>query len=180
MKKSFIKRGVFAGLVAALVLLVGCGYKPSAHYIRNVFDETVYVDVIVSPAEPENAVYVKDALHRMVITRFGGRVVPKAQAESIITASYDGTSFSPVSYDSNGYITRYRATIRMQFELSRKKGKGFKRSISSTVEENISASSTLSSALRIEAIRVGMARALDQFLAYAAAEGVLREEKAKK
>jgi hypothetical protein len=180
MKKSFIKRGIFTGLIAVLVLLVGCGYKPSSHYIRNVFDDTVYVDVIVAPDEPENAVYVKDALHRMVITRFGGRVVPKAQAESLITASYNGTSFSPVSYDSNGYITRYRATIRMRFELTRKKGKGFKRNISSTVEENIGASSTLSSALRIQAIRVGMARALDQFLAYAAAEGVLREEKAKK
>lgn len=180
MKKSFIKRGVVTGFVAAVLLLVGCGYKPSSHYIRNVFDETVFVNVIVSPSEPENAVYVKDALHRMVITRFGGRIVPRAEAESVVTVSYDGTSFSPVSYDSNGYITRYRARIHMHFKLSRKKGKGFSRGISSTVEENIGASSTLSSALRIEAIRTGMARALDQFLAYAAAEGVLREDKAKK
>ncbi len=180
MKKSFIKKGIFAGAMAVLIFLAGCGYKPSTHYTQNVFDDTVYVNVIVAPDEPENAVYVKDALHRMVITRFGGRIVPKAQAESVITASYNGTSFSPVSYDSNGYITRYRATIRMQFRLDRKKGKGFRRNISSTVEENIGASSTLSSALRIQAIRVGMARALDQFLAYAAAEGVLREEKTKK
>ena len=180
MKKSLFKKSMFAGVIAVLVFLTGCGYKPSAHYTKNVFDDTVYVDVIVSPAEPENAVYVKDALNRMVITRFGGRIVPRAQAESIITASYNGTSFSPVSYDSNGYITRYRATIRMRFSLARKKGKGFQRTITSTVEENITASSTLSSALRIEAIRAGMARALDQFLAYAAAEGVLREEKTKK
>ena len=44
------------------------------------------------------------------------------------------------------------------------------------VEENISASSTLSSNLRIEAIRTGMARALDQFLAYVASQGALIEE----
>ncbi len=124
MKKSFIKKGIFAGAMAVLIFLAGCGYKPSTHYTQNVFDDTVYVNVIVAPDEPENAVYVKDALHRMVITRFGGRIVPKAQAESVITASYNGTSFSPVSYDSNGYITRYRATIRMQFRLDRKKGKG--------------------------------------------------------
>jgi len=161
-----------------LLLLTGCGYKPSSQYIKNVFDDTVYVNVLVDPSEPENAVYVKDALHRMVVTRFGGRVVPKAQAESIITASYDGTSFSPISYDSNGYITRYRAYIRMRFQLQSKKG-NFSRSITSTVEENINASSTLSSALRIEAIRVGMARALDQFLAYVAAKGALKEEKTK-
>jgi len=176
MKKNLLRRGTFAGLIITLLLLVGCGYKPSSHYIRNVFDDAVYVDVEVSPDEPENAVYVKDALHNMVISRFGGRIVPKAEAKTFITASYNGTSFSPVSYDENGYITRYRAYIRMKFQIQTSK-KSFQRSITSTVEENIGASSTLSSSLRIEAIRVGMARALDQFLAYVASQGALQKKK---
>jgi hypothetical protein len=179
MKRSFWKKGAITGFFAAMLLFVGCGYKPSSHYIRNIFDDTVYVDVIVSPAEPENAVYVRDALRNMVITRFGGRIVPRKQAESIIKASYNGTSFSPISYDENGYITRYRAYVRMNFEIKTKQGT-FRRNITSTVEENISASSTLSSALRIEAIRVGMARALDQFLAYVASQGALKEKAKKK
>ncbi len=157
-----------------LLLLVGCGYKPSAQYIQHIMKGSVYVEVQVDPKEPENASYVKDALHQMILTRFKGSLAPKNQATNFIVASYEGTSFNPVSY-SNGYITRYRADIQMEFEL-RTPDRVFKRSIKSEVEENISASSRLSSALRIEAIRRGMAKALDQFLAYASTQGLLTEE----
>ncbi|SFV64555.1 Probable lipoprotein Cj1090c [hydrothermal vent metagenome] len=169
-------------LSLSLLILIGCGYKPSAHYIKNVFEDSVFVDVKVSTEEPENAVYVKDALHRMIITRFKGKVVPRDQADSILEASYDGTYFVPISYDSNGYITRYRANVRMVFKFKTKakssaKAKSFKRSISAYVEEDIHASSSLSSALRILAIRRGMEKALDQFLAYVATQGVIEESK---
>ncbi len=176
MKKKLLGKSIPLLAIIALFMMGGCGYKPSSHYIKNVFDDTVYVDVIVSRAEPENAAFVKDALHNMIITRFGGKVVPKAQAESIITASYDGTTFTPIGYDSNGYITRYRANVRVKFAIQTSKSRSFQRSITGTVEENISASSTLSSNLRIEAIRAGMARALDQFLAYVASQGALKEK----
>jgi len=175
MKKKLLGRNIPLLAIIAFFMMAGCGYKPSSHYIKNVFDDTVYVDVIVSRAEPENAAYVKDALHHMIIARFGGKVVPKAQAESVITASYDGTTFTPIGYDSNGYIVRYDANVRVKFAMKTTKG-GFQRSISARVQENISASSTLSSSLRIEAIRVGMAKALDQFLAYAALQGALKEK----
>ena len=173
---KLLNRNIPLLAIVVLFMMGGCGYKPSSQYIKNVFDDTVYVDVIVSHAEPENAAYVKDALNRMIIARFGGRVVPKAQAESVITASYNGTSFTPISYDSNGYITRYRANVRVRFAITTSKRKSFQRSITGIVEENISASSTLSSSLRIEAIRSGMARALDQFMAYVASQGALTEK----
>ncbi len=179
MQKNLMRRQLPLLAIVLLFILGGCGYKPSTHYIKNVFDDSIYVDVLVSHSEPENAVYVKDALHEMVINRFGGRVVPRARAQTLITASYDGTRFSPVSYDADGYITRYRAYVRMKFDIKTSKG-DFQRSITSTVEENIDASSTLSSSLRIEAIRVGMAKALDQFLAYAASQGALHEKDKKK
>ncbi len=173
-------------LAISLLLLIGCGYKPSAHYVKSVFEDSVFVDVQVDSEEPENAVYVKDALRRMVITRFKGKLVPKDQADSIIEASYDGTDFVPVSYDENGYITRYRANIRMKFKIQTKKienGKTKKinlsKSIGAYVEEDIHASSSLSSALRILAIRRGMEKALDQFLAYVATQGVIEEARIK-
>ena len=176
MIQNFMKRKMAILATGVLIVLAGCGYKPSSHYIKKVFDDTVYVNVVVSPIEPENAAYVKDALHRMIINRFGGRVVPKAEAKSFITASYNGTRFVPVSYDANGYIVRYRAYVNMRFVIKTSKGT-FQRSITSTVEESITASSTLSSGLRIEAIRVGMEKALDQFLAYVSSQGALKKEK---
>ena len=161
-------------LTLSFLILVGCGYKPSAHYIKNVIDGSIYVHVIVDAKEPENAAYIKDALHQMILTRFRGSLAPKESAENVIVASYEGTRFTPISY-KNGYITRYRAEIKMEFELRGTK-MHFKRKIETQVEENISGSSRLSASLRIEAIKRGMAKALDQFLAYASTNGVLVEE----
>ncbi len=161
-------------IILSLLFVSGCGYKPSAHYIQSIFDGSIYVDVKVSSKEPENAVYVKDALHRMIITRFGGKVTPREHAQNIIVASYEGTSFVPISYDENGYITRYRANIRMKFNM-KSKDVNLNRNITAYVEEDIHASSSLSSALRILAIRKGMEKALDQFLAYAASQGAIQK-----
>ena len=161
-------------LMISILLLVGCGYRPSAQYLKNVIDGSVYVSIIVDPKEPENAAYIKEALHQMILTRFKGSLAPKETAQNFITASYEGTSFTPISY-TNGYITRYRAEIEMEFELRGTK-MNFKRKIKSEVEENITESSRLSSTLRIEAIKRGMAKALDQFLAFASTTGVLVQE----
>jgi len=163
-------------MTVSMVLLVSaCGYKPSSHMIQNVFSDTVYVEVIVDRAEPENAPYVKDEMNRLIYTRFKGRVVPKEQAQSQIRLSYAGSTFTPLSYE-NGYVTRYRANIRVKFDMVNKEGKVSK-TITSIVESDIQASSLASSALRTEAIRVGLGKALDEFLAYVSAKGMLKETK---
>lgn len=163
-------------MTISMVLLVSaCGYKPSSHMIQHVFSDTVYVEVIVDRAEPENAPYVKDELNRLVYTRFKGRIVPKEEAQSKIRLSYAGSSFIPLSYE-NGYVTRYRAVIRVKFDMVTKEGRQ-KKTISSIVETDIQESSLTSSALRTEAIRKGLEKALDEFLAYVSAKGMLKETK---
>lgn len=164
----------YALLIVAVVLLTACGYKPSSHAIRNVFADTVYVEVLVDRAEPENAPFIKDEVNRMVYTRFKGRVVKKEEAQSQIRISYAGSTFIPLSYE-NGYVTRYRANIRVHFDMVTKEGK-VKKTISTIVETDIQESSVNTSALRIEAIRLGMAKALDEFLAYVSAKGILKED----
>ena len=163
-------------MTVSMVLLVSaCGYKPSSHMIKHVFSDTVYVEVLVDRAEPENAPFLKDEMNRLVYTRFKGRVVSKEQAQSKLRLSYAGSTFIPLAY-KDGYVTRYRANIRVNFDMVTKEGK-INKTISSIVETDIEESSLSSSALRIEAIRVGLAKALDQFLAYASAKGMLKETK---
>ncbi|MBT8348201.1 MAG: hypothetical protein HKP62_01985 [Sulfurovum sp.] len=163
-------------MTVSMVLLVSaCGYKPSSHMIQNVFSDTVYVEVIVDRAEPENAPFLKDEMNRLVYTRFKGRVVTKEQAESQIRLSYAGSTFTPLAY-KDGYVTRYRANIRVKFDMVNKEGKVSK-TISSIVESDIQESSLASSALRTEAIRQGLAKGLDEFLAYVSAKGMLKEAK---
>ena len=171
--KSFLKKSLLAFLITnfSLLIFTACGYKPSSHMIKNVFEDTVYVEVVVDRAEPENAPYVKDEMNRLVYTRFKGRVTSKEEAKSQIRIVYAGSTFTPLAYEE-GYVTRYRANIRVHFYMVTKEGK-LTRTISSIVESDIQASSLTSSALRTDAIRKGLAKALDEFLAYVSAKGMI-------
>ena len=160
-------------ILFTLLLFTACGYKPSAHYINNVFSENIYVEVEVDRAEPENAPFVKDEMNRLVYTRFKGKVVPKDQAESEIYISYAGTTFQGLAYE-DGYVTRYRAITRVNFKMKTKKGT-LKKRISSIYEADIHASSLVSSSLRTEAIRKGLEKSLDEFMAYVSVKGALLE-----
>ncbi len=175
--KSFLKKNLHKFLIFnfSLLILVSCGYKPSSHMIKNVFEDSVYVEVIVDRVEPENAAYVKDEMNRLVYTRFKGRVTSKEEAKSEIIISYAGSSFTPLAYEE-GYVVRYRANIRVRFDMITKEGK-LSKTISSVVESDIQASSLTSSALRTDAIRKGLGKALDEFLAYVSAKGMLKESK---
>lgn len=165
----------FCLTVGTVMVLTACGYKPSSHMIKNVFSDTVYVEVKVDRAEPENAPFLKDEMSRLVYTRFKGNVVSKAEAQSQIRLSYEGSTFTPLAY-KDGYVTRYLANIKVKFDMVNKEGKVSK-TISSIVESDISESSLTSTALRIEAIRLGLAKGLDEFLAYVSAKGMLKETK---
>ena len=162
-------------VLGALFMLTACGYKPSSHAIKNIFSDSVYVEVKVDRVEPENAPFVRDELNRMIYTRFKGRVTSKENAESQIIADYRGSSFYPLAYE-DGYVVRYRANIRVRFTMLDKEGKKLTKSISSRVESDIQASSITSSVLRTEAIRKGLEKALDQFLGYVTAKGMLKQE----
>ena len=161
--------------VSMVLLFSACGYKPSSHMIQHVFSDTVYVEVIVDRVEPENAPFLKDEMNRLVYTRFKGRVVAKEQAQSQIRLSYAGSTFTPITY-RDGYVTRYRTRVKVKFDMVNKEGKVSK-TISSIVESDIQESSLTSSALRIETIRIGLAKGLDEFLAYVSAKGMLKESK---
>ncbi len=173
MKKKLFTIHYSLFTLIALLFITACGYKPSSHLIRNVFSDSVYVEVVVDRVEPENAPYLKDEMNRLVYTRFKGHIVPKEQAESQIRIDYRGSTFTPLTYE-NGYVIRYRANIRVKFDMITKQGK-LSKMIVSVFESDIEASSLNSSALRTEAIRRGLEKSLDEFLAYASAKGMLME-----
>lgn len=161
-------------IISMVLLVTACGYKPSSHMIKKIFSDSIYVEVLVDRVEPENAPYIKDEINRLVYTRFKGRVVAKEEAQSQMRISYAGSTFIPLSYE-NGYVTRYRANIRVNFDMVTKEGR-IQKSISTIVETDIQESSVNTSALRIEAIRIGMEKALDEFLSYVSAKGMLKED----
>jgi len=172
------KRELSLWALLLLLILTAYGYKPSSYYAQNLFDKNVYVEVVVDSADPENAPFIKDELNRMVYNHFGGRIVPKSQADSQIIVHYSGSRFVPLAYE-NGYIVRYRADVRVYFDMITKHGK-ISKSIHAVQDSDIQPSSYFSSALRIEAIRKGLEKALDQFLAYASVKGMTIESNTSK
>jgi len=157
-------------MLLGVFLFTACGYKPSSHAIKEVFTDTIYVDVTVDTVEPENAPFIKDEMNRLVYTRMNARVTSKEEAQSSIYINYKGTMYRPLAYE-DGYVTRYRVDTHMNFVMYTKQGV-VKKKIRSRVESDIQASSLTSSTLRTEAIRQGLAKSLDEFIAYVSAKGI--------
>jgi len=171
--KSFLKKNILKFLIFnfSFLILTACGYKPSSQLIQNVFAKTVYVNVNVDKAEPENAPFIKDEMNRLVYTRFKGKIASEKEAENRIDVTYEGSTYLPLSY-KGGYVTRYRASIPVRFDMQNKKGTTSK-TIIAIVESDIESSSLTSSAIRTDSIRRGLAKALDEFLAYVSAQGMM-------
>jgi hypothetical protein len=176
MKGHGMKQTIRKGAVAILwmILLTACAYTPSSHLTKKLFSDNVYVEVHVDKVEPENAPFVKDEMNRIVYNRFKGHIVnDKKLADSQIYVNYAGSTFYPLTY-RDGYVTRYRVRVRVRFTMITPKGT-LRKTISTVYDADIQESALTSSTLRIEAIKKGLEKALDEFLAYASAQSMVKE-----
>ena len=155
-----------------LLIFTACGYKPSAHFTPKVIGEKVYTEVDVSLSDPENSVLIKDALNRALYSRLKSLATTKAEAESRIFVSYESIKFRPLQYDKNGYVVQYQAYIRLKFRFE-KGNQQEERLIMGRYEFPIRPSAIISNDLRFKAIERGSIHALDQFIAYLAAKGLV-------
>ena len=154
--------------------IVGCGYRPTSHYVKPVLDESVSTRVVISMKDPDNTVLLKDALNEAVVNRFRTRLTDEGHAKTHLTIALRDTRFIPIRYDTNGYIIAYRAIIRL--DIDRTTGGKTKRyhakgSYQFTIEPN----AIISDYVRFEAIKFGSEKALDSFVAQVASEGIRSE-----
>ena len=82
------------GIFFVLVFTAGCGYLPASKQARKVVGEKIFVEVTVSLQDPENAVLIKDAARKAVVTRFHASLVPQAQAKRILWVKLTGIGFN--------------------------------------------------------------------------------------
>jgi hypothetical protein len=160
----------FASWVLAALVLGGCGYAPASHYARNVVGDSVSTEVVVSMEDPQNTVIIKDAVDTAVITKFRTSLKPKNSAKTHLTIAIGGVGFSPLQYDTNGYVTTYRTTVTMN--IARMTGK---ESASYTTtgyyDFAIEPNAIITDQARFEAISQGAQKAIDAFIAQLASEG---------
>jgi hypothetical protein len=166
-----VKR-VSLGLVGVLILGGCAGYMPVARYARVTLPDPVYVGINLSGEEPRNGIYIKDEISKMVTGRFHNHLVKnKELSGSQIYVTRYKISYSPINYDKDGFVTRYKVDTNMDLKLYTSKGILDKK-VSASEDVTIQSSSLLNSAAKERAIRASIQKALDKFVDLIAKEGI--------
>ncbi len=153
-----------------VVLFSGCGYAPASYYAKNVVGDSVSTEVVISMEDPQNTVIIKDAVDMAVITKFRTALVSKKLSKTHLKISIASVLFTPLRYDTNGYVITYRTTVVMRID----------RNVGDTISPysthgiydfSIEPNAIISDQARFEAIRQGAQKGIDSFIAQVAAQG---------
>lgn len=157
-------------VIFAITFFVGCGYKPSAKYARSVLGEKVSTSIIISAEDPENTVVIKDAVDSAIIETFHASLVERRYADAHLQFSITSPLYSPIQYDSNGYIVAYRATIVLNvLRTSKDIQKHYQ--AKGTYDFTVSANAVITDQERYDAIKYSAQKAINSFVAQVSAEG---------
>ncbi len=157
-------------ILIALTLFSGCGYQPASHYAKNIVGESVSTEVVISMEDPQNTVIIKDAVDMAVITKFRTSLVSKNISKTHLKISIGSVSFTPLRYDTDGYVITYRTTVMMHIER-RQGDKSTPYSTRGTYDFAIEPNAIITDQARFEAIRQGSQKGIDSFIAQVAAQG---------
>jgi hypothetical protein len=153
-----------------VLLMAGCGYSPASHYAKNVVGESVSTEVVISMEDPQNTVIIKDAVDTAVITKFRTALVSKSISKTHLKFVIASVGFTPLRYDTNGYVITYRTTVSMGVErTSQHSHRSYH--VSGTYDFSIEPNAIISDQARFEAIRQSSQKAIDSFIAQVASEG---------
>ena len=153
-----------------LMLITGCGYLPASKQARKVVGKKVFVEVVVSLQDPENAVIIKDATRRAVVTRFHASLVPKEMARTLLLVEMASIGFVPLQYDENGYIIVYRTVVNIRITRS-SSGESQSYTSRGNFDFTIEPNAVITDSQRFDAITNASLKALDSFVAQVGAEG---------
>jgi len=150
-------------IISFLILFfIGCGYKPSSVYQKEIVGDKIYTNVNIDIKNPKDSVFLKDAANQAVISTFGGVISSKDDANTQIILKINSINFSAIDYDNNGYPILYRVTSSITTKIIDKSNQTHTFKTSGTYDFAISANSVISDNLRHTAIRESLIRALDE------------------
>ncbi|NPA65927.1 MAG: hypothetical protein GXO11_03500 [Epsilonproteobacteria bacterium] len=159
-----------AGLVVIAVLFLGCGYKPSAKYARDVTGDKISTSIKISAADPENSVLIKDAIDVAVIDTFHASLTDRYHSTTHLDISVSNPHYSPIQYDANGFIIAYRMMVQL-YITAYKDGKAKKYKTSGFYDFSVQPNAIITDQQRFEAIRYAAQKAISGFLTQVSADG---------
>lgn len=147
-------------------IFVGCaGYKPSSYYTKKEIGGKVFVNLNINIDNASNSVVIKDAMNEMIVSRFGSTLVDsKDDANTIINLSLGSVGLSAIQYDSQGYVSIYRASVSLNVKY---KANGFTKSLTLSDYYDFavdSSDASVSDTAKEEAIKIAASKALEEIL----------------
>lgn len=157
-------------LLVLLIVISGCGYKPSAKFSRDNLGEKISTSVIISAQDPENTVVIKDAVDRAVIEVFQASLVSKEASDSHLVLKMNAPTYLPIVYDEHGYVTGYRMSVILNV-IRHNKGSSKSYNTKGYYDFTVAPNAIITDQQRFEAISFGAQRAINSFVAQVSAEG---------
>lgn len=150
-------------LNSLLLILTGCGYKPSSYYAKKEITGKVYVDATIDIENAQNSVLIKDMMNNMVINQFETKLAKdKADAESFMKIELSSVSHTALTTDlETAFAKTYRTTVNITVSYYKKGMKSKVITVSNYYDYNVESESTVSDEKKQEAVRIASKQALD-------------------
>ena len=164
--------------IISLILLSGCGYKPSAKFAREVVGENISTSINISASDPANSVIIKDAISSAIVSIFNASLSDKSVSDTHLELSTGSPSYKAIEFDENGFVVSYRMSIKLNINSYTN---GIKKSYTSTgtYDFAVSPNATITDQERFEAIKFSATKAIRSFVSKVSVDGA-RKSKNKK
>lgn len=165
-----------AKIVLTLVIafsFLACGYKPSAQFAREVMGDKISTSVVISAADPENTVIIKDAVDTAILEQFHASLSTREHSDTHLKLSISDPIYTPNVYDKDGYVIGYK--MKLYLSITRYyNGKSKNYKTKGVYDFAVTPNAVLTDQERFDAIKFSAAKAIDAFLAQVSAEGTKR------
>ncbi|WP_369792117.1 LPS assembly lipoprotein LptE [Lebetimonas sp. JH292] len=121
--------------------------------------------------QPQENVFLKDALNEAVYTLFGSNITNQ-NSNTTITLSIVSSSLDPLDYDKNGYPILYRSSVTLQADITDKNNKKRTYSVNGTYDFATSPNSVINDQIKLNAFKKASINALNKLIALITKDGI--------
>ena len=157
-------------LFLVVLLMSACGYTPSSKFSRYTLGQKISTSITISAQDPENTVLIKDAVDSAIVESLQASLVSKNESDTHLELSISKPRYSPIQYDSNGFVITYRMKVSLNI-LKYTNGVSKKYTTQGTHDFSIVANAVVSDKERFDAIKFSATKAINEFLSRISAEG---------
>jgi len=167
-KKCFISLFIF---YFTLFTFLGCGYKPSSTYQNNIVGNKIDAVVDIDVRNPQENVFLKDALNEAVYTIFGANR-DKKNPNTVIRLLIIYSSLEALDYDKNGFPILYRSMVTLKAYVTDKKGKKRVYLVDGAYDFTVSSNSVINDQIQLDSFKKASVNALNKLLSLITKDGM--------